>query len=432
MHRTAADVRWLFKRASVWERDQTVSKIEAVASEPFSASLSIPDKFSVTWNNILSFSHRNVRSDKLREAVDQFMQIPPDRRVTTVQNETLMAAIEEEDVEWAIRRIERRNAAGHDGLGNDFYQDFAEMVVGPLTKLFNAILEGVTPPQSFLKAVVIPLRKKCDSCNALDYRPISLLTTGYKLFAKILARRLQAFLGQLIGETQQGFVTGRRMDKAVVMMQSIFETYKFTQKQSAAKSGGILFLDFSKAYDSVDRKYLFLVLRLFGFSERFIDLMHRIHDGTTAEFLVNNDFSQPLEVRSGIRQGCPLAPLLFILAMEPLALALLQEHQLQGIQPVQKNSSLHHRFSAFVDDSTILLKHADQVPVAMALVQRFGDLSGLLVQPLKSKFVFLYSDFVPKTWYTLPVLPEGETVRYLGYFFGWANFTNGELGIATT
>lgn len=176
--------------------------------------------------------------------------------------------------------------------------------------------------------MVIPLRKKGDSSNALDYRPISLLTTGYKLFAKILARRLQVFLGHLIGETQQGFVSGRRMDKAVVMMQSLFEVYKNQHKQSAAQKAGILFLDFSKAYDTVDRKYLFLVLRLFGFSAQFIDLMHRIHDGTTAEFLVNNDFSKPLPVRSGIRQGCPLAPLLFILAAEPLALALLQEQRI--------------------------------------------------------------------------------------------------------
>ena len=120
----------------------------------------------------------------------------------------------------------------------------------------------------------------------------------------------------------------------------------------ADQSRCILLLDFQKAYDTVDRDFLFESLRLFGFDERFVDLMRRIHSGTSARFVVNGCQSRALPVSSGIRQGCPLAPLLFLLVVEVLSLALQQDTTLKGLDapglPIQTYLS-----SAFVDDSTI-------------------------------------------------------------------------------
>eukprot|EP00644_Phytophthora_capsici_P008774 jgi/Phyca11/131860/e_gw1.118.5.1 len=122
-----------------------------------------------------------------------------------------MAAITEDDLLEAINGLQRHKAAGADGLNNDFYLDLAPVMVPRLAVVCNEILQGQAPPESFLQAVVVPLRKKGDSSNALDYRPISLLQTSYKLFAKVLATRLQGFLGRLVGSSQQGFVHGRQM-----------------------------------------------------------------------------------------------------------------------------------------------------------------------------------------------------------------------------
>ncbi|OWZ22111.1 reverse transcriptase [Phytophthora megakarya] len=75
-----------------------------------------------------------------------------------------------------------------------------------MVALGNELLKGGEPSASFLEALIIPLRKKGDSVNVMDYRPISLLPTGYKILTKIVATRLQQMLGKLIGSTQQGFV----------------------------------------------------------------------------------------------------------------------------------------------------------------------------------------------------------------------------------
>lgn len=137
-----------------------MTRINATTGPPFAAELSIPDRFAVTWASILGHSRREVASSDLLMEVRRFMDIPANRKVTDSQNKDLLAEIVQEDAEWAIKSIDRRKAAGQDGIGNDFYKDFSSVLVGPLTRMFNDILLGGKPPLSFLKAVVIPLRKK--------------------------------------------------------------------------------------------------------------------------------------------------------------------------------------------------------------------------------------------------------------------------------
>ncbi|GMF51547.1 unnamed protein product [Phytophthora fragariaefolia] len=226
----------------------------------------------------------------------------------------------------------------------------------------------------------------------MDYRPILLLQTSYKVFAKVLATRIQTFMDHVIGDTQQGFVHGRQMQKAVVMMLAQLQTAQSEHDLPANLSRIIPLLDFKKAYDTVDREFLLTTLRLFGFSESFARLVQRLHDGTSARFSVDGRLSKLMPIQSGIRQGCPLAPLPFILAAEILGLAVQQDSQLQGL-PVPGQPETIHTFSAFVDDSTIFLRFAHQIKPVLDLVKRFGQLSGLHVQPQKSQIIFLNSGY---------------------------------------
>lgn len=120
---------------------------------------------------------------------------------------------------------------------------------------------------------------------------------------KVIATRAQQVLSTPIGESQQGFVHGRNIMKTVMMMMALLATANHQPELAAAFSEVILLLDFKKAYDIVSREFLFLVLRKFGFSEAFINMLRKLHDGTTAQFLVNGELSKVQAVRSGIRQG---------------------------------------------------------------------------------------------------------------------------------
>jgi exonuclease III len=425
LERTTRQLRWQFKRVSNWESDQTITGLDCINGEPFQREMSIADKFKSEWKPILGKVHSAVPGDKLESEFDSFVQVPASRRVTQKQNTELMETITTAEVIKAISDLNRHKAAGPDGLNNDFFKDIEALLVPAMVAIGNELLQGAEPPKSFLGSLIIPLRKKGDSTNAMDCRPISLLQTAYKVFTKVMATRMQRVLGKTIGSSQQGFIHERQMQKTVVMMLAALATAKEEPALDAERSRIILLLDFRKAYDTVAREFLFLALSKFGFSHSFVELLRKLHAGTTARFLVNGELSDPQEVISGIRQGCPLAPLLFILAAEILAIAIHQNQQLQGIEvPGGRQPAELHVFSAFVDDSTLFLQEARQLPIAMEIVERFGLLSGLQVQPAKSHLIFLNTAIMELEYKDIPVLQHGDTVRYLGYQVGTGEMIN--------
>ncbi|KAF1321554.1 Rxlr effector protein, partial [Globisporangium splendens] len=333
-----------------------------------------------------------------------------------------MAPITEKEVREAIAALHRHKAGGVDSLNNDFYKDCEDAMVDVLVREFDNIQRGAPMPRSFGQGIVIPLRKKGDSPNPLDYRPITLLTTTYKLFAKVLATRLQDILLWIIGEEQQGFVRDRLMENAILIMQAALDKAYHSSTEGFDDAPGIVMLDFMKAYDTLDRDFLYLVLSKFGFGRQFVDLVRRMHTDTTAQYLVNGELSKEWEVKSGIRQGCPLAPLLFIVAAEILALAVQQDPYLEGIR-VTRSGAEPHLISTFVDDSAVFLKQGKQLPRLMQLLTEFGQQSGLHVQPTKSSYISLNTAVVQEQRCGIPILKHGETVRYLGIQIGTGNIT---------
>ncbi|KAF1320354.1 Rxlr effector protein, partial [Globisporangium splendens] len=422
MQATQGDVRHFFRRIANWQRDQTVSRLEPTPGRYHSPNASLADIMGAEWHQITGQSHAAVPPQKAEQRFDALVYIPETRKVTEEQNQDLMAPITEKEVREAIAALHRHKAGGVDSLNNDFYKDCEDVMVEVLVQEFNNIQRGATMPRSFGQGIVIPLRKKGDSPNPLDYRPITLLTTTYKLFAKVLATRLQDILLWIIGEAQQGFVRDRLMENAILIMQAALDKAYHNNGEGLDDAPGIAMLDFMKAYDTLDRDFLHLVLSKFGFGRQFVDLVRRVHSDTTAQYLVNGEVSTEWEVKSGIRQGCPLAPLLFIVAAEILALAVQQDPHLEGIR-VTRSGAEPHLISTFVDDSAVFLKQGKQLPRLMQLLSEFGQQSGLHVQPTKSSYICLNTAVVQEQRCGIPILKHGETVRYLGIQIGTGNIT---------
>ena len=116
--------------------------------------------------------------------------MPTERMLTQNDNELLMDPFLLAEVLQATALLSRHKAAGEDGLSNDFIKDFQALLAPALVTIGNDILQERTPPASFLKRQIIPLQKNGDSEDAMDYRPIALLQSGYKVVDKVLSHRV--------------------------------------------------------------------------------------------------------------------------------------------------------------------------------------------------------------------------------------------------
>lgn len=194
----------------------------------------------------------------------------------------------------------------------------------------------------------------------MDYRPISLPNMSYKILGRIYANRIHPFLPRLIDSGQQEFVRGRLMTRSVTMVQALLKTAIDEPNLDWMESPAILCLDLRKAYNTLCRNFMAAALAQFGFPQQFLDVFNSLHNGTMGSYLVNGKESTKWAVNSGIRQGCPLAPLLFVLAVDFLGRAIQAHPEITGIE-IPGSGGERHVFNGFVDDSTVFLSATRQL-----------------------------------------------------------------------
>ena len=192
-----------------------------------------------------------------------------------------------------------------------------------LCDMYNEALSlGRLPPTLTNATVTLLLKKYKDPLLCSSYRPISLLNVDYKILAKILALRL---LPGIISVDQTGFMLGRHSFHNTRRLLNILTM------PSSSTPEIVVSLDTEKVFDRVEWEFLFEMMDRFGLGSGFISWLKLLYSSPTASIQTNNVLSPSLPLRRGTRQGCPLSPLLFAIAIEPLAIWLRSEKKFEGI-----------------------------------------------------------------------------------------------------
>ena len=242
---------------------------------------------------------------------------------------------------------------GPDRLPNALYKRLST-VLGPiLAKVFNEARKTGALPPSLKQGLVSILYKKKDREDIRNYRPITLLNGDYKVFTRILTRRTNKAVTEFVSQNQAGFVPGAFLNEVTMALQLAQEYMDGTNDD-----GLFIFLDMEKAFDRVSWPFLRKTIREAGMGDDFLayfDLMYNEASPPTRQIFTNGYLGPSFPISSGVAQGCPLSPLLFLFCTEPLIRLIARNKNIKGLQLYGvRIKSLH-----FADDTTLTGVPAD-------------------------------------------------------------------------
>lgn len=365
-------------------------------------SLTLPKKINKCFEDF----YRELYKSKANGDVESWLNGVPIPRLDDASREALNQPLTLNEIMDTIKSFDNGKAPGPDGFGVEFYKKFARQVSPLLQRMLSHSIDAETLPSTLCNAsIALLLKPDRDESNPASYHPISMLNLDCKIFTKLLANRLNKSIETLVHADQSGFIPNRY---------SFFNTRRVLNityyKYAAHSKKAVLYLDAEKAFDQVEWGYLFKVLDRFGLGDSFVSWVRLAYHNPSASVITNQDKSNTILLERGTRQGCPLSPLLFALAIEPLAISI-RESPL--IRPITING-VEHKISLYADDIAIFISDPESsIPHLLDLINAFGTVSGYTINWQKSDIMTiaadLDSDFVSSTQFKI-----SSTVKYLG------------------
>lgn len=306
----------------------------------------------------------------------------------SVNLDDLEAIFTEEEVWAVIKELHPDRAPGPDGFIGAFYQKawpiIKHDIMAVLLKIYVGDGRGFT---KLNRALIVLLPKKPDAERVGDYRPISLPHSMSKIFAKLLAMRVRTFMKDLVTINQSAFIKGRNLHDNFLLVRQV------ARRIAARKSKGVfLKLDISRAFDSLSWPFLFEVLRAKGFGKKWIKWVSILLQSATTKILVNSVPGRSIAHACGLRQGDPVSPLLFVIAMDALT-AIFGKALEEGVISTYRGISAWQRISIYADDVALFIypTHTDLSFIKQAL-DMFGEASGLRVNYMKSTATLIHGE----------------------------------------
>ena len=211
-----------------------------------------------------------------------------------------------------------------------------------------------------------------------SWRPVTLLATDYKILAKALATRLQKVISDLVNYDQVGYIKGRYIGENVRIIEDMMF---YTSKNYIP--GFMVLIDYEKAFDMVEWDFLLRTLTTFNFGLNFIKWIKLLYNSISSYTINNGYLSRNIKLSRGVRQGCPISALLFVLVAEILSIKLRSDKNVTGISV----NNIEYKICQLADDTTIFIKNLKSLQSAIDLFQNFQKCSGLKLNLEKTEII---------------------------------------------
>lgn len=320
---------------------------------------------------------------------------------------SLFAPFTLDELSAVIRSLPLRKSPGPDGIPYEWYRQYFPFIGPSLLAVFNAVRLGNDVPPSWAQTFITLIPKPDRNHSKIsNWRPISLANCDSKIYSKLWANRLAHILPRLLHTDQAGFTKGRQACDIAMAVRTVLG-----HSATHHLDGALVFLDQEKAYDRLSRQYLVAALRAFGFPNLIINALTATFAPTFAHILDDGSPLPAFRVHTGVRQGDPLAPLLFNLALEPLLATF--RLQLRGIRLPWGV----FKVGAYADDVFTGLDPTDPL-VFLDILDRFQLISNSHINFDKSLLFYLHPHAPLPSWISslsFPVHDRSAPLRVLGF-----------------
>lgn len=319
-------------------------------------------------------------SAESREAENHALSFLSDK-IPAQMREKLQAPISAVGLKTAVMEMKAGKAPGPDGITLEFFQCYWGLIGEDFAHMIQESIQKGRLPTGVTRGMITLLHKGGPRKALTNWRSITLLNMGYKFFAKALQLRLQPVLMEIISFDQSAFLPMRFILDNLLLTQ---ETMAWAEQSHQ----DLLFLklDFSKAYNMVDWECLFRIMDKMGFPREFILMLSMLFKDAAAAVKVYGVPSPLFDIERGVRQGCPLAPYLFLIIAEVLNIMVKEEMVRGNIQGISLPFLGRQQVVAqYADDTSFtLLGEEVKVRYLISTLNTFCLATGLVLNWSKS------------------------------------------------
>ena len=344
------------------------------------------------WQQLWTARENMPTLEELEHYLDKYdKRIPPELLPQLPALYHFVAAIEDTN----------DSAAGKDGIPFSCYRALTTTAAPILMQVFLGLAAGHPPLIGFNHGRLY-MAPKDDSMRVDHLRPITINNSDNRIMTTVQVVLITPAMQELIEDSQKGFILGRKgTDHVTDLNKSFYDDVRHK------KSGYVLFLDTKKAFDSVDHQFVAAMLRKVGMPNWCIAFVMALFDNVLVTPVLSEKTNVTIAIGRGVKQGCPLSPLLFALTYDVLLVYLAATGVLY--------------LFAFADDLAGKGSR-EALAAAMIIIDRFAVISGLGINRDKTVIIkskpFTASDaefFKNSTW---PDVVLAEMHIYLGVLFG--------------
>ena len=283
-----------------------------------------------------------------------------------------------DDLKKSLFKMDNNKSPGSDGLTAEFYRSFFNRLGPILLKIVNTIHDTGELPNTMSQGIISLVPKKGDTSLLKNWRPISLLNIDYKIITKALAKKMSKVIGNIVSPDQTCSVPGRDISDNVLAMRDLVD---FIEEKNLG--GFLVKIDQEKAFDRVNHEYLFKVLRKFGFPDYFLKWIKIFYTSASSCVKINNFLSEFFPISRGIRQGCPLSAILYVLMAEPMRNAIVNNTRINCFNIKGAKALIFQH----ADDSTFFVKDMKSIQTIFGVFEEYSKASGSKVNIEKSEIL---------------------------------------------